>query len=1313
MNISLSLKKLQTRNKMQKIKIFILFILLILLALLAILSAEPMHELSGWIITAAVLPFFVYRKKHSLFLRLLFLLTVAFVSLRYITFRSIYTLNFENNIALCFGLFLFVAELYSVLVHFIGIAVNIYPMKRPQAKLPQKLPSVDIFIPTYNEDEDIAVITATACKNLDYPAELLNIYILNDGGRLSILNDSQKGAKAYQRHLSLKQKADKLGIHYLTRADGEKAKAGMINEALMGRAFSEVTKNKDGIFVGGKPQKTNGELVLILDCDHIPTTDFLKESVGYFTQNDKLFMAQTPHFMINQEPIRKNLDYNKTIPAEGFLFYHFVQQSLDRWNASFFCGSAAILRRSLLEANNGLEGDTITEDCETALRMHQKGYKSIFIDKPMIAGLETENFESFLGQRSRWCKGMLQILLLKNPLFTKGLSFMQRLSYLNSCLFWLFPLFRYIFILAPLIFLYFGINIYNMTFLQVINYAGPHLVCSTLVMYYLYPQARGFLYAEILETVQMICLTPAVISVFLHPKKPTFNTTPKGLSEDSDYTSIRILPFLVLFVLIIGGFIRAAYMYFHYPLLSDAVLLTSFWNLFNFIVIIACLGIMWEKKKEHKDFSIPIKNDEIIKINNREALLKRLSVSEMEFDVPQDVSLTVNQTYEVFTPNGSKTKIKIDEQHNQRISASMTDHLSADNIRFVFGDSSRWQSVYTTYNNQINKIPVGLYLVKSSLINCLSIAKNYFKFLIVFAIFCFPQTADAKDINIPLSQIKGENYIYFNNLSESSTLTFFVSPRWKVSQAKLLLHYSYPKTFNEKNISFQLSVRGKQLSWQNKNSPLEVSIPVDYLKKGENELLISFNSDIASDGCTLNNEKIEVDMKKSYLYFEYDIPALQQRQDIAFSDLFNAYDLDKAKLNIIYDVLNLKTLKEALILSSKSAIEATYRPFEISLSTAVKEGTDNIALAPNLCHFPSLKNTLCLNSSQISGDPVFKQNILRQEHTYRFSELGFKDKMFKYDRDQKSFSFLLPSDSYLSPNKYITLNLDLIFGNQIKPNAKLKVLLNEKDIAEAVLKNKYAQKIRKYTIKFRASLLRKGLNTITFMSDMSTGDVDKNCSSAGDRGIFITLFNNSTIEIPKLGYLVELPNLQFLFNDGYPFNEQNDIFISELNQDSAEAVIKAGTYMAQKRGTLPLSTDFYLGKPDYKGHNLIVFETDPTLADDILIISEQWIENTDNLKLTYKAKSFANMNKAMDALWNKKLFENIDKDTIEFNFIKQTVKTYNLSTHKEVSGNIGIQKQISFLSNNNIFLFYVLLALALTVTAAWLLVILKGSENEK
>src|SRR4029453_8005243 len=157
-----------------------------------------------------------------------------------------------------------------------------------------------------------------------------------------------------------------------------------------------------------------------------------------------------------------------------------------------------------LDEVGGFSGMTITEDCETALELHSRGWNSLYVDKPLIAGLQPETFLGFIGQRSRWCCGMLQILMLKNPLTKQGLSLAQRICYLSSSMFWLFPITRMIFLLAPLMYLFFGLEIYNATLEEFGAYTIVYLAAALVLQNYNYGRFRWPWVSELYEYVQSL-----------------------------------------------------------------------------------------------------------------------------------------------------------------------------------------------------------------------------------------------------------------------------------------------------------------------------------------------------------------------------------------------------------------------------------------------------------------------------------------------------------------------------------------------------------------------------------------------------------------------------------------------------------------------------------------------------------------------------------------------------------------------------------------------------------------------------------------
>jgi cellulose synthase (UDP-forming) len=518
--------------------------------------------------------------------RLLFTAFATFITLRYLAWRIMETLPAPDSLSFVPGILLFLAELYGICMYFFGVFVTIHPIDRPIVPLPDdeaQLPSVDVLVPSYNEPVELLETTLIAARQIRYPRAKLNVYLLDDGGTEQKRGDRDpaKAAAALERHEALKALCARVGAHYLTRARNEHAKAGNINAAL---------------------PRTGGELILILDADHVPTRDFLHKTVGQFLRDPKLFLVQTPHFFVTPDPVERNLGTWQRMPSENEMFYCVGQRGLDFWNAAYFCGSAAVLRRSCVEEIGGIAGLSITEDAETALELHARGYTSCYIAEPMIAGLQPETFAGFIGQRTRWAQGMLQIMLLKTPLFKRGLTLPQRICYTSSAFYWLFPLARALFLFMPLTYLFFGMKIYNASLEEFFAYGMGHLICSLMLTNHLFGRVRWPFVSELYEMVQSLFLTPAILSVLLKPRAPTFKVTAKSETLERDFISPLATPILITFVILLCGVAAGIWRYVHFPLEHENLLIVFGWNLVNVIFMAAALGIVHERKQRR---SIP------------------------------------------------------------------------------------------------------------------------------------------------------------------------------------------------------------------------------------------------------------------------------------------------------------------------------------------------------------------------------------------------------------------------------------------------------------------------------------------------------------------------------------------------------------------------------------------------------------------------------------------------------------------------------------------------------------------------------------
>jgi len=546
-----------------------------------LLSAAPVSNMAQAMLGVAGVLMVVILKPFTsrIWARMALMATASVIVLRYWFWRVTATLpEPEFSASFVFAVLLLVVETYSILVFFLGNFITADPVDRglpPKVEL-ESLPVVDILVPSYNEPAEMLSITLSAAKNMIYPASKRRVVLCDDGGTDQRCNssDSELAQRARARRAELEALCKELGVIYTTRMKNEHAKAGNMSAAL---------------------EWLDGDLVVVFDADHVPSRDFLARTVGYFAQDPKLFLVQTPHHFINDDPIQRNLGLKS--PPENEMFYGKIHRGLDRWGGAFFCGSAAVIRRKALDSVGGFAGETITEDAETALEIHSRGWRSLYIDRAMIAGLQPETFVSFIQQRGRWASGMVQMLMLKNPLFRPGLKPLQRLCYINSMSFWFFPLIRLVYLIAPLTYLFFGVEIVVTTFQEAMAYVLSYMAVVLLLQNGLFARYRWPLISEIYEIAQAPYLATAIIRTILRPRSAKFAVTAKDETLAENYISPIYKPLLGLFLLTLGGVVALVIRWIAFPGDRSVLSVVGVWAVINLLLVSLSLRAVSEKQQ--------------------------------------------------------------------------------------------------------------------------------------------------------------------------------------------------------------------------------------------------------------------------------------------------------------------------------------------------------------------------------------------------------------------------------------------------------------------------------------------------------------------------------------------------------------------------------------------------------------------------------------------------------------------------------------------------------------------------------------------
>ncbi len=440
--------------------------------------AMPPVVLAG---LAAASTLWLPRRPWSYGLVTLVLLAVA---LRYFLWRAT-TLNTAHPLSLlCSGL-LFGTELLYLLTTGLQLlpALGYDPGLRSrqanqlQGWLQDHQPSVDVWIPTYNEPERLVRRAIHTCRNLRYANR--TITVLDDGHRPAIA-----------------ALAAELGVKYLSRQGNAHRKAGNLNHALA---------------------HTSAEFIAVFDCDFMPFPSFLERTLAFFSDAN-VALVQTPQHYFQSEFHNRNLGLDVVMPSDLDYFFRYLQVIRDRSNAVICCGTSYVVRRSALEQIGGYVTSCLIEDHQTSTKLLTQGWTLRYLNEVLSMGEVPRTFADFLDQRLRWMQGNIQIFLRPRelPIWTT-LSAAQISFYLNLAVSLLTPLWRLIYLVLPLLSLVLGFTLIAAPPLEYLAYGVPFVLLLHCLPSWLSNHHQFQFWNEVYETLFSVPALQRMLQIAVHP----------------------------------------------------------------------------------------------------------------------------------------------------------------------------------------------------------------------------------------------------------------------------------------------------------------------------------------------------------------------------------------------------------------------------------------------------------------------------------------------------------------------------------------------------------------------------------------------------------------------------------------------------------------------------------------------------------------------------------------------------------------------------------------------------------------------------
>jgi len=394
-----------------------------------------------------------------------------------------------------------------------------------------------------------------------------------------------------------------------------------------------------------------------------------------------------------------------------------------------------------------------------------------------------------------------------------------------------------------------------------------------------------------------------------------------------------------------------------------------------------------------------------------------------------------------------------------------------------------------------------------------------------------------------------------------------------------------------------------RLTPQAPNVEVAIDLPIELVKSGYNTLSFHVAQHYSRQQCEppcAPDLWTNISVADSFLQFEYEMREVPLRLGAASNMIFDPRQFPEAHVHIVTENMTPETATLATVVASGIARRFDYRKVKFSVSRELKPRADNILIGTTafarrilgkrpfhpppgdgglltIRHLPdgedgwdtrhalilladdrpaALKVTAAtlanmslpypdsdtLRAIEFSMPDVSMysgRHVLASDKAYDFRTLNLPTHTFRgLNSEPLELAFRLPADFLIKQNQYAKISLNFSYGAGLKANSALNIAVNGRELRAIHLDNGSGNFIDGYKVDIPTYVFKPGANTITFTPSLNT--LGGMCETLQFDGLFVTIFENSTLYFPPMPHFVELPKIELFALNGFPFTRWPD-----------------------------------------------------------------------------------------------------------------------------------------------------------------------------